>query len=90
MCNRLLKETRERLLPLRGIKKHRLLEATKKVDELMNKIEVANITELNDLVYAGTVVVKEMLGAKNRKSTGSMEKENGSTSKTIKQRPWAY
>ena len=70
MRNVLPKETRERLPPLRGIEKHRLLEATRKVDEAMNKTEVENITELNDLVYAGAVVVTEMLGAKNRKSTG--------------------
>ena len=36
----------------------------------MNKIEVGNITKLNDLVYAGAVVVTEMLGAKNRKGRG--------------------
>ena len=35
----------------------------------MNKTEVENITELNDLVYAGAAVVTEMLRAKNRKST---------------------
>ena len=52
MRNVLSKETRERSPPLRGIEKHRLLEATRKVDEVMNKIEVGNITELNDLVYA--------------------------------------
>ena len=34
----------------------------------MNKIEVGNITELNDLVYAGTVT--EMFGVKDRKSSG--------------------
>ena len=54
----------EKLPPLRGIEKHRLLEATRKVDEVMNKIEVGNITKLNDLVYAGAVVVTEMLGVK--------------------------
>ena len=70
MHNVLSKETRERLPPLRGIEKHRLLEATIKVDEVMNKTEVGNITELNDLVYAGAVVVTEMLGVKNKKSTG--------------------
>ena len=61
MRNVFLKETRERLPPLKGIEKHRLLEATRKV---------RNITELNDLVYAGAVVVMEMLRVKNRKSTG--------------------
>ena len=66
----LSKETREILPPLRGVEKHRLLEATRKVDKVMNKIELRNITELNDLVYAGAVAVTEMLGLKNRKSTG--------------------
>ena len=66
MHNVLSKETIERLPPLRGIEKHRLLEATRKVDEVMNKTEVGNITELNDSVYAGAVVVTEMLGVKNR------------------------
>ena len=69
MRNVLSKETRERLPPLRGIEKHRLLEATRKVDEVMNKTEVGNITELNDLVYAGAVVVTEMLEVNNRKGT---------------------
>ena len=57
MRNELSKETRKRLPPLKGNERHWLLEATRKVDKVMNKIEVGNITELNDLVYAGTVVV---------------------------------
>ena len=61
MRNVVLKETRERLPALRGIGKHRLLEATREVDEVMNKIEVENITELNDFVYAGDVEVTEVL-----------------------------
>ena len=61
MRNALLKETRERLPPLRGIEKQRLLEATRKVDEVLDKIEVGNIAELNDLVYTGAAVVTEML-----------------------------
>ena len=40
-----------------GIEKHILLEAIRKVDEVMNKIEIGNITKLNDLVYAGAAVV---------------------------------
>ena len=51
------------------IEKHRLLEATRKVDEVMNKIEVGNITKQNDLVNAGALVVTEILGIKNRKDT---------------------
>ena len=72
--------------PLRGIEKHILLEATRKVDEVMSKTEVGNITELNDLVYAGAAVVMEMLGIKNRKKHRNRtmaEKKNGSISKTI-------
>ena len=36
----------------------------------MNKIEVGSNTELNNLVHAGAAVVMQMLGVKNRKSTG--------------------
>ena len=68
--NVLLKETRERFPPLRGIEKHRLLEATRKFDEVVNKIKVGNITELNDFVYAGAARVTKMLRVKNRKSIG--------------------
>ena len=39
ICNVLSKETRERLPALRGTEKHRLLEATRKVAEVINKIE---------------------------------------------------
>ena len=70
MHNMLSKETRERLPLFRGIEKHKLLETTRKVLEVMNTIGVGNITELNDLVYAGALVVTEMLGVKNRKNTG--------------------
>ena len=45
------------------------MKVSKSVDEVMNKIEVGNITKLNDLVNAGAVVVTKMLGVKNRKST---------------------
>ena len=36
---------------------------------LLSKIEVGNTSELYDLVYAGVVVVAEMLGVMNRKNT---------------------
>ena len=58
ICNVLWKETIERLPPPRRIEKHRLSETTRKVVEVINKIEVGNITELNDLVYAGALVVR--------------------------------
>ena len=44
------------------------MEATRKVDEVVNETEVGNITELNDIVFAGALVVTEMLGVKIRKS----------------------
>ena len=68
--NVLSKDKREILPPVWGIEKHRLLEATRKVDKVLNTIEVGDITELNDLAYAGVAAVMEMLGVKNRKSTG--------------------
>ena len=49
MHNVLSKKIRERLPLLRGIEKLRLLEATRKVDEVMNMIEAGNIKELNVL-----------------------------------------
>ena len=93
MHNVLSKEIRERLPPLRGIEKYTILEAIRKVDDFMKKIEVGNITRLNDLVYTGAEVVIKMFGVKNRKCTEVepwWKKENGSTSNTIKQRPWAF
>ena len=49
MHNVLSKKIRERLPLLRGIEKLRLLEATRKVDEVMNMTEAGNIKELNVL-----------------------------------------
>ena len=60
MCNVPSKETKERLPALRETEKHRLLDANRKADNVMNKTEHGNITKLNDLVYAGAVVIKEM------------------------------
>ena len=57
MRNMLSQETRERLTPMIGIEKHILLEAIRKVDKVMNKNGIGNITKLNDLVYAGAAVV---------------------------------
>ena len=45
MYNVLSKEIRERLPPLRGIEKYTILEAIRKVDDFMKKIEVGNITK---------------------------------------------
>ena len=66
------------------------METTRKVDEVMNKIGIENITELNDLVYAGAVVVTEMLGVESRERTGMEPWWKGRMEaqvKTIKQRP---
>ena len=65
----------------------RLLEATRKVDEVMNKIEVGNITELDDLLYAGAAMVTEMLGVNNRKSAG-MDPWGANTERKSRHRWW--
>ena len=69
-----------------GIEKHILLEAARKVDEVMNKTEVAIITEL--VLWCSRKCYKSRI--EKAKEGTMVEKENGSTSKAIKQRPWAY
>ena len=50
----LSKETIEILPPWRGIEKPRSLEATRKIDEVMNKTEVGNGNSRNKLGYLKT------------------------------------
>ena len=40
MCKVLLKETRERLPPLRGIEKHKLLEVTRNINEVIIRLKL--------------------------------------------------
>ena len=64
----ILKLERTRLPCLRGINKGKLKSAVKKVDILLGKIEVGNITTTNDIIYAGAALVTEMVGANKLKS----------------------
>ena len=66
----ILKLERTRLPCLRGINKGKLKSAVKKVDILLGKIEVANITTTNDIIYAGAALVPGMVEDQSKKSHG--------------------
>ena len=62
--NILTSSQRERLPSLRGVEKGRLQSAVRKVDMLLGKMKTNNITDTNNLIYAGAVLVRELLGLK--------------------------
>ena len=62
--NILSSNQRERLPSLRGVEKGRLQSAVRKVDTLLGKMKTNNITDTNYLIYAGAVLVRELLGLK--------------------------
>ena len=62
--NILTSNQRERLPSLRGVEKGRLQAAVRKVDMLLGKMKTNNITDTNNLIYAGAVLVRELLGLK--------------------------
>ena len=49
-------KTRDRLPPLRGLQKSKITVELIKVNALFSKIKVSNISEVNDLFYAGACV----------------------------------
>ena len=51
----------------------------------MIKIKAGNIAEMNSLVYVGALVVSEILGVKNRKST-KLNKDLGHIINTLIER----
>ena len=61
-----LNETSERICipPLRHVNRKRLMQETKRADHEARKINTANITETNELIYACVRVVSERLGIK--------------------------
>ena len=61
---KILPKKRERLPSLRGIERRKLKEVTKKVDAVREKIETNDITNTNDLMYAGAAVVTDLVGVK--------------------------
>ena len=53
---------RERLRSLRGVEKGRLQSVVQKVDTVHGKMKTDNITDTNNVIYAGAVLAQELLG----------------------------
>ena len=62
--NEMRKMDRTRLPALRGIESDKLQKAIKKIDVLLGKIKVDDITDVSDLIYCASAVVVEDLGVK--------------------------
>ena len=67
LLNEINKRERTRLPSLRGIDKGKLYAAVNKIDIVMGKVKLSNITETNNLIYCGAALVTETLGI-NRNS----------------------
>ena len=63
--NEIQGKERKRLPALRGVERKRLSDAVNTVDEVLRKVKVTDITEVNDLIYRGAALVTEMLGIKS-------------------------
>ena len=59
---------KDKLPALRDVPKKTLLEETAKVDKVLCKFKTYSITKTNELIYAGAVVVANMLGVKINKA----------------------
>ena len=55
---------KDKLPTLRNVKKKKLSEETSKVDKVLSKFKTHSITKINELFYAGTLVVTNRLGVK--------------------------
>ena len=62
--NEIQGKERKRLPALRGVESKRLSDAVNTVDEVLSKVKVTDITEVNDQIYCGAALVTEMLGIK--------------------------
>ena len=62
--NEMRKMDRTRLPALRGIESEKLRKGIKKLDVLLGKIKVDDVTDVNDLIYCASAVVVEDLGVK--------------------------
>ena len=67
------KGVRERMPALQKVNKKKLNAEVKRVNQVLEKMDTEEITNTNDLIYAGAVVVTEELGLRDRK--GSHPKE---------------
>ena len=66
-------EERRRLPALRKVNRKKLKAGVKKVNQVLKKMAPEGITNTNDLIYAGAVVVTEELRARNKKGTKPKE-----------------
>ena len=73
MMMEIRKKPRVRLPAMRGVDRARLNETVKKVDGVLGKLKVDNITDTNDTIYYGAAIACEILGAKNKKIDGRKE-----------------
>ena len=56
------RQQRERLPPLKGVDSKKLKEVVNKVNAVLGKVQVKDITHVNDLMYGGAALVTEMVG----------------------------
>ena len=70
MMMEIRKKPRVRLPAMRGVDHARLNETVKKVDGVLGKLKIDNITDTNDTIYYGAAIACEILGAKNKKIDG--------------------
>lgn len=56
-----LRGNKERLTGLRKVQKHWLHIATKKVDKILEKVQVSNIAHIKELLYSGAALVIEFM-----------------------------
>ena len=66
-------EERDRLPALRKVNRKKLKAEVNKVNQVLKKMAPEGITNTNDLIYAGAVVVTEELGVRNKKGTKPKE-----------------
>ena len=64
--NEIKERERKRLPALRGVERRRLIDIVNRVDVVLGKVKVADITELNDLIYCGAALVTEIIGVKSK------------------------
>ena len=66
-------QERKGLPPLRNVNRKKVKEEVKKVNGVLGKANVEEITATNMLIYAGTVVVSERLGMRTEKRSQKRE-----------------
>ena len=58
---------------MREVDKDRLQSLVQKVDVVLGKMKTNNITDTNNLIYAGTVLTQELLGIRETYQTAKRE-----------------